>query len=81
MKEWRADWTNDPNDDYNLILEILYDDEDVAVIKQGKQGLILKWYASQKALTLPVDWFLGLLKDAQKGMSSPIVSQDGSLDT
>jgi len=71
MKEWTAVWTNDPDDDYNLILEILYDDEEVAVVKQSQQGLILKWYVSPKGLIIPVDWFSGLLLDAKEGIADP----------
>ncbi|NLD49816.1 MAG: hypothetical protein GX660_21935 [Clostridiaceae bacterium] len=48
MSGWTADFANDPFDDYNLIVEILFNDEDVAVIKQGKDGLEMKWYATDK---------------------------------
>jgi len=69
MNLWTADWTNDPNDDYNLTLEILYNDKDVAVIKRSPNGLILKWYASPEGLVIPVDWLSGLLLSAQEGIS------------
>ena len=37
MKEkgvWSADFGNDPYDDYNLIVEILYNEKDVAIIRK-----------------------------------------------
>jgi len=69
MKEWTSVWTNDPDDDYNLILELSYDDEEVAVIKRSPNGLILKWYTSPEGLVIPVDWLSGLLLSAQEGIS------------
>lgn len=45
MDEWTADYINNPYDDYNLVVEILYKDTDVAVISNGKDGMELKWYA------------------------------------
>ena len=69
MNQWTADWTNDPDDDYNLTLEILCNDRDVAVIKRSPNGLILKWYTSPEGLVIPVDWLSGLLLSAQEGIS------------
>lgn len=73
MNKWTAYWGNDPYDDYNLTLEILYmhDDNEVAVVKQSQQGLILKWYISPKGLTIPVDWFSKLLLDAKESIIDP----------
>mgnify|MGYP000901461224 CR=1 FL=1 len=59
MSGWTADFANDPFDDYNLIVEILFNDEDVAVIKQGKDGLEMKWYATDKDIIIPVEWLNG----------------------
>ena len=69
MKEWTSVWTNDPDDDYNLILELSYIDREVAVIKRSQNGLILKWYTSPEGLVIPVDWLSGLLLSAQEGIS------------
>jgi len=66
MINWTADFTNDPNDDYNLIVEILYNKEEVAVIKQGEQGLEMKCYPNQSDLIIPVDWLLGLIQEYKK---------------
>lgn len=69
MKQWTADFANDPHDDYNLIVEILYDDEEIAVIKQGQKGLEMKWYPNKEELLIPIDWLLGLFSEAKKRMS------------
>ena len=66
MKEWAADFGNDPDDDYNLIVEILYGDEDVAVIRQSHQGLTLKLYPNNKELSIPIDWLSALLLETKK---------------
>jgi hypothetical protein len=66
MNEWAADFTNDPFNDYNLIIEILYNNEDVAVIKQGDRGMEMKWYASDKDITIPVEWLNDLLNEAKR---------------
>lgn len=66
MNKWTADFGNDPFDDYNLIVEILFNEKDVAVIKQCNDGLKLKWYASDNDLIIPVDWLMGLLKEAKE---------------
>ncbi len=66
MSGWTADFANDPFDDYNLVAEILYDEEDVAVIKQDKDGLEMKWYPTDKDIIIPVEWLNGLLNEAKE---------------
>ena len=60
---------NDPYDDYNLIVEILYNEKDVAIIRKIDGQLILQWYAKDSNLEVPVDWFLGLLEEAKVRLS------------
>ena len=69
MNNWSADFGNDPYDDYNLIVEILCDNEEIAVIKQGQNGLNLIWYPNEEEISMPVDWLLGLLEETQKRMA------------
>jgi len=71
MNQWKSDWTNDPDDDYNLILEILCDDEDVAVIKQSQKGLIIKWYISPNGFVMPVNWLSALLQAGIRDITDP----------
>ncbi|AIF51848.1 hypothetical protein [Pelosinus sp. UFO1] len=66
MKGWSADFVNDPNNDFEVVLEILYEDKDVAVIRQGVDGLEIHWYENTKRLVVPVDWLVKLLIDAKE---------------
>ncbi len=61
MSKWTADITNDPNNDYNLMVEILHNGEDIAVIHKGEEGMELKWYAHKDDLIIPLEWILNLL--------------------
>ena len=70
MKQWTADFGNDPYDDYNLIVEILYGDEEIAIIKQGQHELEMKWYPNKEELTIPIDWLSGLFLEAKRRMSN-----------
>jgi hypothetical protein len=70
LDKWTADFTNDPFDDYNLITEILLDDEEVAVIKREENGLNIKWYSNEKEMNIPFDWFLGLMLEIRNRMRS-----------
>ena len=72
MRNWSADFGNDPNNDYNPIIEILCEDEEVAVIKEGKSGLEIKWYPNKEELIIPLDWLQGLLIEAKKRMNKTI---------
>ena len=67
--QWSADFTNDPYDDYNLIVEILCDDEDVAVIKQNGNSLDFVWYPNDKKQTIPVSWLLEILLEVKDRMT------------
>ena len=61
MLGWTADYANDPNNDFELIVEILYNDLDIGVIHEGKDGLELKWYEHQEAISVPLEWFANLI--------------------
>lgn len=65
MKGWTADIVNNPNDDYNLVVEILYNEVDVAVIYKSEDELLLKYYANKDDLVVPVDYMIKLLEDAK----------------
>ena len=66
MNKWCADFCNDPYNDYNLIVEVLCDDEEMAVIKKINAKLELHWYPCENKITVPVDWLLALLDEATK---------------
>ena len=69
MEKWAVDWANDPNDDYNLIMEIVYNYSDVAIIYQRKHGLVIKWYSDFNGVAIPVEWFSDLLLTAKKDLN------------
>jgi hypothetical protein len=72
MLKWTADFTNDPNNDFELIVEILCNDQDVAVIKQGNSGLELKLYPHNKDLIIPFDWLIGLMNEVSNRMKGDL---------
>lgn len=43
MKGWTADFTNNVLNDFELVVEILYNDTDVAIIRKGENGLEIQW--------------------------------------
>ena len=66
MSKWTADFANDPNNDYALIVEILHDGEDVGIIKNGKHGLELIWFAHTNDYIIPFEWLFDLMSEAKK---------------
>ncbi len=69
MSKWTAIIINDPNNDYKLMVEISYDNKDVAIITQTNCGLELTWYAHDKNLVVPFDWLFKLMNSAKKEFS------------
>jgi len=64
MKQWSADFTNDPFNDYELMIEILYNDKEIAVIKQVNKEWIINWYSNEKDILIPFEWLYSLLTEA-----------------
>ncbi|HLC07134.1 MAG TPA: hypothetical protein VJJ26_03020 [Candidatus Babeliales bacterium] len=64
MSQWTADFANDPNNNYELIIEILHNGQDVGVIKHGKNGLELVLFPHGSSFSIPFDWLLGLMNEA-----------------
>jgi len=62
--QWTADFTNDPNNDYELMIEILCDDEDIGVIRPGKYGLEFILFSHSKNIVIPFDWILNVMNEA-----------------
>ena len=72
MEQWSANITNDPFDDYNLIIEILFNGEEVAVIRQGEDGLEIRWYPNKEEITIPLKWLSNFLNYAEKRLNTII---------
>ena len=66
MPEWSADFINDPNSDFDVVLEVRCNDDDVAVIRKKKKKIEFTWYANQKDLTIPGELLLELIKVAEE---------------
>lgn len=74
MKQWTADIANDPFDDYNLVFEILYGEEEVAIIRKGKEGLEIQWFCQKEELIIPFDWLFGLMAAAKERLSGNLLT-------
>jgi hypothetical protein len=69
MSFWDVDICNDPNNDYDLIYELLFLGYGFANIEQTKNGLILILFDhSSLSLPVPFDWLLKTMLDAQKDL-------------
>jgi hypothetical protein len=66
LKKWSADFCNNPHDDYNLIVELLCDDEEVAIIRRADDRLEMRWYPTPEEIIVPVEWLNGLLAEAAR---------------
>lgn len=69
MERWSANFTNNPFDDYNLIVEILFCDEMVGLISNIDNELLIRWYASETDLDIPFNWLKDLMLEAEKRLS------------
>lgn len=62
---WTADFVNDPNNDYEIVIELWYNRVNVALISKNDNRVELKWYANKNDLIIHVDWLNGLLIEAK----------------
>lgn len=61
---WRADYVNNPEDDFNLIMEIFCDEMEVGRIYNDKCGNpMITIYAHDASLFVPCDWLISLVSD------------------
>jgi hypothetical protein len=69
MSEWTSEITNNPDDDYNLMIEILNDDEYVGRIYKENSKLVLQIYETEKKISIPYNWLLKIMISAEKELS------------
>jgi len=69
MSQWTANFTNDPNNDYELMIEILYNDKEIGVIKRDNLEVKFILFAHNKDFIIPFDWLLKLMNQANKNIS------------
>ena len=68
MEQWKTYFVNDPDDDFNIVMEVLYDDIDVvAVIKPDSGKIIMRWYPYKEVVDIPIDFLSELVtKDKEE---------------
>ena len=66
MSTWTSIYVNDPDNDYEVVVELFCDDKIVAWITQGENGLNLKWFPHKKDIIVPVDWLIELFAKVKK---------------
>lgn len=72
MGEWEALFANDPDNDYALIMEFWFGDEQIGVVRDGKEGLSVDLYGTgSEPVVIPLAWLIDRLVAAQESNSSP----------
>jgi hypothetical protein len=65
MSRWTAEITNDPEQDYALIIELLEGGEARGRIERnGQSELMLRVYGDD--VRIPIDWLKGLIEQAHR---------------
>jgi hypothetical protein len=66
MQNWTADITNDPNNDFDLVIEIMYGNTDCGRIQRNQsKELEIIWYRNETDMIIPADWLISLLESAK----------------
>jgi hypothetical protein len=68
MDDWLAEFTNNPDDDYNLIIEISNNDESIGRIYKINNELIFQMYETDKKTDIPMDWLYSIFEKAKKDL-------------
>lgn len=61
MDKWEAYIVNDPENDYDLMAEILYDGNEVAMIRKINGAYSLLVYSASKDIQIPLPWLIELI--------------------
>jgi hypothetical protein len=68
---WNAEVTNDPENDFELCVDLREDDARVrgTIRRDGAGGLVLRWYPSAPGpIDVPVEWLRGILDGAARDL-------------
>lgn len=80
QNKWNANFINDPDRDFELMVEICYEGIDVAIITQEKQDLELKIYKNDKNIVIPFEWLFEVMNKARDALKmNNIISKDGKI--
>ena len=62
MKKLVADYVNDPKNDYDIMLEILSDDEEIAAIRKVDNEYKMIIYKTMNDIEIPLTWLKDVIK-------------------
>jgi hypothetical protein len=81
---WTGNYANDPYNDFALLIEMFYDEYNVGIIRQEKNGVSLRWFSYEKKLIVPFEWLFKLVDEmvylAQQENESQGLSNDSYKD-
>ncbi|MEZ4300250.1 MAG: hypothetical protein R3B70_35210 [Polyangiaceae bacterium] len=67
MGTWTADVGNDPNQDFDLCIELMEDGEYRGKLQRDLSGTLqLTVYPAPKGVVFPVDWLLSMMNGARE---------------
>jgi hypothetical protein len=70
MREWEVLFVNNPADDYALMMEFWFGDEQIAVIRRQGKSLVVDLYGTgRNAVVIPLDWLIEKLQAIQRDAS------------
>lgn len=62
MKKLVADYVNDPENDYDIMVEILSDDEEIAVIRKVDNEYKMIVYKTMNDVEIPLIWLKDVIQ-------------------
>lgn len=68
MNKWNSLVVNDPDNDYNLVIELQYDEEFVGYIKKNGNTFDIAVYPNINKITIPLDWLENVINKAKKDL-------------
>lgn len=64
--KWSAEITNNPDDDHNLVIEILNTDTYIGRLKKINNEIIFQVYETDRNLNIPINWLKKIIDKAEK---------------
>lgn len=67
MNNWNSEITNNPDDDYNLYIELLNGEDYVGkIFRDTDKKLKLQVYSDESTSSIPCDWLMKIIESAEK---------------
>ncbi|MCL2855401.1 MAG: hypothetical protein FWE21_07270 [Defluviitaleaceae bacterium] len=67
---WGLCYVNDPDDDFNIVIEVLYGERDVALMTCDFCG-IMRWHPNKEGVDIPIDYLLELIHKSKEEFGRP----------